>query len=122
VFVIFPEFHQVSILSLLHFLNSVHDRILVEWVSNSWKSKGHPSWYLDNTGMVYKFGEEAGRISSGFSDGDIIVMILNIESGILEFYNESQQMFCGRIFNVFGSLVFGVQAEDIGAAVEIVNL
>ena len=70
---------------------------------------------------MYKYGEKEGKTTSGFSAGDIMVVLLDQDQGLLEFYNESQKTSCGRFDNVFGYLVFGVQMEGDGGSVDILQ-
>ena len=50
-----------------------------------------------------------------------MVVLLDQDQGLLEFYNESQKTSCGRFDNVFGYLVFGVQMEGDGGSVDILQ-
>lgn len=70
---------------------------------------------------MYRYGIEEGKNVFEFLEGDVIGMTLDRDNGVLEISNESREGVCARFFNVFGSLVFGVQMEGVGGMVEILE-
>jgi len=88
-------------------------------VADSWSKEGHPSWHIDNFGKMYRFGKCERKQTGGFIEGDVILIILDQDQCQLEFLNETQGFSCGIFCNVYGALVFGVQAEGFGDSVEL---
>ena len=92
------------------------DIFVTDLVADSWVTEGHPSWHIDNFGKMYRFGNKK---TGGFAEGDVILIILDQDRCLLEFLNDRQKFSCGIFCNVYGALVFGVQAEGFGDSMEL---